>query len=129
LFLLGAPMAAQNHEQFILTCVPPCPASIQQQSADAVSPSYLAQERPDGQDGETLKLYNRNGMLLWQGFNGILSRDGLSVIVDCDDMRNMRWDDDDILHVDVYRGGKQPITLSLTRRGDGKWEWLPKITQ
>jgi len=44
-------------------------------------------------------------------------------------MRNMRWDDDDILHVDVYRGGKQPITLSLTRRGDGKWEWLPKITQ
>jgi len=68
-------------------------------------------------------------MLLWQGFNGILSRDGLSVIADCDDVRNMRWDDDDILHVDVYRGGTQPITLSLTRRGDGKRIWLPNITQ
>jgi hypothetical protein len=29
---------------------------------------YLTYEQPDGQDGETIKLYRRNGTLLWKGF-------------------------------------------------------------
>jgi hypothetical protein len=43
---------------------------------------YLAYEQPDGQDGETIKLYTRGGILLWKGYNGILTADGKSVVAE-----------------------------------------------
>ena len=51
---------------------------------------YLAYEQPDGQDGETIKLYRRNGTLLWKGYNGFLSADGKDVLAYFEDMH---WDD------------------------------------
>ena len=52
---------------------------------------YLAYEQPDGLDGECLKLYKRNGIMQWKGYDFIASPDGKSVIVDSENMRDMRW--------------------------------------
>jgi len=41
---------------------------------------YLAWEHSDGQLGDTLKLYRRDGALVWEGEDTIRSRDGESVI-------------------------------------------------
>ena len=41
---------------------------------------------------KTVKLYKRNGMMLWKGYDFIASPDGKSVIVDAENMRNIRWD-------------------------------------
>jgi len=85
---------------------------------------YLAYEQPDGQDGETIKLYKRNGELVWTGYNGILSSDGITVVAE---FEMMRWDDQDRLQAAAHLDGGKTVTVTLTQHSDGKREWLPYI--
>jgi hypothetical protein len=85
---------------------------------------YLAYEQPDGQDGETLKLYTRNGTLLWKGFNGLVSRDGISVVAD---FERVDWDAQNRPRATGRLGSGKAFTVTLTPGNDGKWEWLPHV--
>lgn len=88
---------------------------------------YLAYEQPDGQDGETIKFYRRDGTKLWEGYDGILHNNGKwdAVIAN---FTNMQWDNQDrpqaVAQV-VPHGPIFQMTLIMTK--DGKWDWLPKI--
>ena len=88
---------------------------------------YIAYEQPDGQDGETLKLFKHDGSLIWKGYNGFLSPDGKSVIVDSEDMRAMRWDGQNRPQATVHLKGNRTVTVTLMRDANGKLEWLPHI--
>lgn len=88
---------------------------------------YLAYEQPDGQDGETLKLYKRDGTMVWKGYNGILSPDGKSVYIGSEDMQDMRWDGQNRPQATVHLGEGTVVTVTLTEGSNGKWEWLPRI--
>jgi len=89
---------------------------------------YLAYEQPNGQDGETLKLYKRNGVMLWKGYDFIASLDGKSVIVDAENMRNMRWDNQNRPQATLYLVGDRTVTVTLMRDSKGKLDWLPRVT-
>jgi len=88
----------------------------------------LAYEQPNGQDGETLKLYKRNGVMLWKGYDFIASLDGKSVIVDAENMRNMRWDNQNRPQATLYLVGDRTVTVTLMRDSKGKLDWLPRVT-
>lgn len=88
---------------------------------------YIAYEQPDGQDGETLKLYKRDGTLVWKGYNGILSSDGKSVVVDSEHMKNMRWDKENRPQATAVLNNGKTQTITLTRTSKGTRQWLPKI--
>ncbi len=51
---------------------------------------YLAYDQPDGQDGKTIKLYTRSGVKIWEDYNGILSRDGKSVVTNFELLPTLR---------------------------------------
>lgn len=87
---------------------------------------YLAYEQPDGQDGETIKLYRRNGTLLWKGYNGFLSADGKDVLAD---FENMHWDDQGRLQAVARLDDGKTQTVTLTQGAAGKWDWLPHISK
>jgi len=86
---------------------------------------YLAYEQPDGQDGETIKLYRRNGTLLWEGYNGFLSSDGIVLT----NFENMHWDDHDRPQAIARREDGKTQTVTLTQGVAGKWDWLPHISK
>lgn len=88
---------------------------------------YLAYEQPDGLDGETLKLHKRNGAMLWKGYDFIASPDGQSVIVDAENMRNMRWDNENRPQATLYLRGGGTKTVTLMRDSKGKLDWLPPV--
>jgi hypothetical protein len=90
---------------------------------------YLSYEQPDGQDGETLKLYKRSGVLLWKGVDCILSPDGKSVVVDAENMRNMRWDDQNRPQATLYLKGGRSQTVTLMPDNKGRLDWLPRISE
>lgn len=85
---------------------------------------YLAYEQPDGQDGKTIKLYERTGTLVWKGYDGLLSDDEKSVVAE---FQNMRWDSQNRLQADAVLDGGKTVTVTLTLSKDGKREWSPHI--
>lgn len=85
---------------------------------------YVAYEQPDGQDGETLKLYTRSGTKLWEGYDGILASDGTSVVANFEDLR---WDAQNRPQATVSLEKGRTVALTLTQSSDGKWEWLPRL--
>jgi hypothetical protein len=87
---------------------------------------YLAYEQPDGQDGETIKLYRRNGTLLWEGYNGFLSSDGKDVLAN---FESMHWDDQDRPQAIARLNDGKTQSVTLTQGSAGKWEWLPHISK
>src|ERR1051326_2311656 len=87
---------------------------------------YLAYEQPDGQDGETIKLYRRNGTLLWKGYNGFLSANGKDVLANFEDMH---WNGEGRLQAIARREDGKTQTVTLTEGSAGKWEWLPHISK
>ena len=88
---------------------------------------YLAYEQPDGQDGETLKLYKRSGEMIWKGFDFIATADNKSVIVPAENMRNMRWDSRNRPEATLHLDGGRTMTVTLMRDEHGKLEWLPRV--
>jgi len=86
---------------------------------------YLAYEQPDGQDGETIKLYRRNGTLLWEGYNGFLSSDGIVLA----NFESMHWDDHDRPQAIARLNDGKTQTVTLTEGSAGKWDWLPHISK
>jgi hypothetical protein len=88
---------------------------------------YLAYEQPDGLDGENLTLYKRDGTVVWEGYNGVLSRDGKSVVVNSENMRDMRWDNQDRPQATVHLDGGRALVITLTHTRSGEWEWLPPL--
>lgn len=87
---------------------------------------YLAYDQPDGQDGETIKLYRRNGTLLWKGYNGFLSPNGKDVLASFEDTH---WDDQDRLHAIARMDDGKTQSVTLTQGSAGKWDWLPHISK
>jgi hypothetical protein len=87
---------------------------------------YLAYEQPDGQDGETIKLYRRNGTLTWKGYNGFLSSDGKDVLASFEDMH---WDDEDRLQAIARTEDGKTQLVTLTQGRASKWDWLPHISK
>jgi hypothetical protein len=87
---------------------------------------YLAYEQPDGQDGETIKLYRRNGTLIWEGYNGFLSSDGKDVLANFEDMH---WDEQNRPQAIARLNGGKAQTVTLTEGSAGKWDWLPHISK
>jgi hypothetical protein len=85
---------------------------------------YLAYEQPDGQDGETIRLHTRNGTLLWKGFNGILSPDGITLVAD---FERMEWDLQNRPRASGRLENGKTFTVTLTQGSNGKWEWLPHV--
>jgi hypothetical protein len=85
---------------------------------------YIAYEQPDGQDGETIKLYQRDGKLLWKGYNGILSPDKKMVLAN---FENMHWDNQNRPQAVAQINGHNAQTITLTPDSSGKWNWLPQI--
>jgi len=85
---------------------------------------YLAYEQPDGMDGEMIKLFRRDGLPIWEGYDGILTSDGKTVVAN---FENMRWDSQNRLQAEVRPKGQKPTTVTLTKLSDGKWDWLPHI--
>jgi len=83
---------------------------------------YLSSEQPDGQYGETLTLRSRGGAVLWNGYGGFLAADGSTVP---GLFENLHWGKDNRLIASVEPSGKQRMTVALTRRANGKWEWVP----
>jgi hypothetical protein len=88
---------------------------------------YLAYEQQDGLDGDNLTLYKRDGTVVWGGYNGVLSRDGKSVVVNSEDMRDMRWDSQNRPQATVRLHGGRTLVITLTHTRSGEWEWLPPI--
>src|SRR5579864_2042357 len=86
---------------------------------------YLAYEQPDGQDGETIKLYRRNGTLLWEGYNGFLSSDGIVLA----NFESMHWDDQNRLQAIARLNDGKTQIVTLTQGSAGKWDWLPHISK
>jgi hypothetical protein len=82
----------------------------------------LAYEQPDGQDGETIKLYTRIGKLIWSGFNGVLSADGKTVLAD---FQNVTFDAHNRLVAEMESSATQKRFLVLTKQSNGRWNWLP----
>jgi len=68
---------------------------------------YLAYDQPDGQDGEMIKLYTRSGVKIWEGYNGILSRDGKSVVTN---FERMHWDGHNRLQAEVHLDEGKVVT-------------------
>lgn len=87
---------------------------------------YLAYEQPDGQDGETIKLYRHNGALLWKGYNGFLSANGKDVLAT---FEGMHWDDQNRLQAIAHLENEKTQPVTLTQGAAGKWEWLPHISK
>ncbi|HLK08204.1 MAG TPA: hypothetical protein VKV30_09690, partial [Candidatus Angelobacter sp.] len=73
----------------------------------------------------TIKLYRRNGTLIWEGYNGFLSSDGI-VLANFEDMH---WDDHDRPQAIARLNGGKPQTVTLTEGSAGKWDWLPHISK
>jgi hypothetical protein len=88
---------------------------------------YLAYEQQDGLDGDNLTLYKRDGSVVWGGYNGVLSRDGRSVVVNSEDMRDMRWDSQNRPQATVRLDGGRTLVVTLTQTSNGKREWLPHV--
>lgn len=82
---------------------------------------FLAYEQPDGQDGPTIKLYNTDGTLLWKGYDGLLSTDGVSVIAE---FQKIQWNAHNQLLAEYTLSGIVH-TMILTRSHDGRWHWQP----
>jgi len=89
---------------------------------------YLAYEQPNGLDGEWLKLHKRNGVMLWKGYDFIPSPDGISAIVDSENMRDMRWDKQNRPQATLHLSGGKTMTVTLMRNDKGKMDWLPRVT-
>lgn len=83
---------------------------------------YLAYEQPDGQDGPTIKLFDKNGTLLWKGYDGILSADSKGVVAD---FERVRWGSNDQLIAEYVASGRSH-TMILIKSGEGKWVWKEK---
>ena len=86
---------------------------------------YIAYEQPDGQDGETIKLDERSGKKIWEGYNGVLHYNGKWMAV-IGEFHNMRWDDHDRPQAEIHVL-KTTLTMTLTEGENGSREWLPKV--
>ena len=89
---------------------------------------YIAYYQPDGQDGETIKLYSSDGTNLWSGYNGLLSSEGGIDMVEVE-FHNLRWDSRNRLLAEFHDPGGHQKFLVLTQGNNGQWAWLPTITK
>jgi len=85
---------------------------------------YVAYEMADGDTTEILKVYRRNGEILWTGHNGFTSADNGSVVVA---FHNLHWNSQNRLGtLAVPADGAKPFTITLTPNRSGKWNWERK---
>ena len=83
---------------------------------------YLTFEMEDGDVTEVLKLYRRNGELLWSGHNGLTSMDGSLLAT----FRDLHWGTlDSVQAVAVPAENAKPFGITLALRSSGQWRWAP----
>jgi hypothetical protein len=63
-----------------------------------------------------------------EGYDFIASPDGKWVIVDSENMRDVRWDKHDRPQATLYLSGGRTMTVTLMRDGEGNVDWLPRVT-
>ena len=86
---------------------------------------YLAYEQEDGRDGVTINLYQKNGILEWTGYAGILTADESTIIAY---FEKIDWNDKGGLQASaVCMSGKAAGTLTLVPKANGQWQWSPKV--
>jgi len=82
---------------------------------------YFAREQEDGADLETIKLFSRNGRLLWSGLAGLFSPDGTSEL---SEFENVHWDRaGKLVAISKDNESHQRETLVMTKVADGSWQW------
>ncbi len=86
---------------------------------------YLAYEQENGRDGATLKLYRRNGTLQWEGYDGILTPDGTTIVAF---FEKTYWNEKGRLQASATcLNDRKAGILTLTPKGNGQWQWMPKV--
>lgn len=84
---------------------------------------YFAREQEDGADLETIKVFSRNGRLLWSGLAGLFSPDGKSEI---SEFENVHWDQaGKLVAISKDFESRQKEKLVMTRTANGSWQWSP----
>ncbi len=82
---------------------------------------YFAREQGDGADLETIKLFSRNGRLLWSGLAGLLSPDGKNEI---SEFENVHWDNaGELVAISRDYESQQRQTLVMTKTANESWQW------
>lgn len=83
---------------------------------------YLTFEMQDGDVTELLKLYRKNGELLWSGHNGLTAEDSSLLAT----FRNLHWTTSNRVEaIVVPAGGAKRFVMTLALRDNGKWYWEP----
>jgi hypothetical protein len=84
---------------------------------------YFAREQEDGADLETIRVFSRNGRLLWSGLAGLFSPDGTSEI---SEFENIHWGRaGELVAISKDYESGQRKTLVLRKTANGNWQWSP----
>lgn len=87
---------------------------------------FAAFEQPDGLDGRTLRIYQRNGVLLWQGYDFIEGKKGYMLANFNENY--LHWNKKQQLQGEaVCLSGEKFGLVTLTEQARGDWAWLPKV--
>jgi hypothetical protein len=88
--------------------------------------NYMTREQEEGAELENVKLYTRAGRLLWSGHNGLLSRDGASVVAAFDDLG---WNESGNLTAEFKDNEGRKRTLILKLNGNKRWNWSSSVSR
>jgi hypothetical protein len=101
------------------------PAGYSVQFSDD-SQLYAAFVQPDGLDGMELYIYQRNGQLLWKGYDFIEGKK--DTILAVFDSPKLHWNKKNQFEgMATCISGKEFGLVALTRQNDGHWKWLPEV--
>jgi hypothetical protein len=80
---------------------------------------YIAYEQVDGSDFSNLKLYRRDGTLIWSGYDGLLGTGNEEMSPEFD---RVYWKSSGDLMAEYLLENKK-ILLMLKKNAQGKWDW------
>ncbi len=88
---------------------------------------YTAFVQPDGLDGREMSIYQRDGTLLWQGYDFIEGEK--NQIAAYFDESYIHWNSkrNQLQATAMCYPNKKAGLVTLTRQDNGKWVWLPKV--
>ncbi len=81
---------------------------------------YLSVSQENGKELSDWKVFARNGTLLWAGDSGLVGKSD-DILAE---FEGARWSSPGELLTDYMDSRNNKIVLKLTRKADGKWEWV-----
>lgn len=81
---------------------------------------YLSVSQEDGKELSDWKVYARNGTLLWAGDSGLVGKSDEILA----EFEGAKWSSSGELLTDYVDSKSNKIVLKLSRKADGKWEWV-----